>query len=193
MRWTNEATACCVAKMLTMFQETNSQSDARPPITPEIGILSTTRCWRATPWDYSSIIALTFRAEGKGEMTYAYGQTVYQVVPFCFSIPSPGRLRLAYERSPRYEAFEGYVRTLETPPRDFEFSLTKEEFSGVEANVGPFTYLWKLALSASPFPEQPRLPCPELQLPPPLTYYGHRATISSFTKLWRFLRRLRHR
>lgn len=167
-----------------------NQSNAPSTIAAEIEILSAGQFWRATPWDYNSLIGLKFHAQGNGEMTYGYGQTIYAGIQFQFTIPSPGRLRLMYTDSPRYEAFEGYVRTLETSPREFEFSLTRQEFSGVEANAGPFTYLWKLVFSDSPFPRDNYVPYPDLQLPPPLTYYGHKTTLSSFTKLWRFVRRL---
>jgi len=110
-------------------------------------------------------------------MSYCYGQAIYATVRFRFFLPSLGRLNLTYQDSPPQQAFRGFAPTLETHPRDFGFSLTKEDYSGVEANAGPFTYHWNLTLSAFPFPEQlglpPVAPDQELRLPAPLTYYGY--------------------
>jgi hypothetical protein len=42
--------------------------------------LASSRSWRATPGNYSSLRFLRFNADGFGELTYAYGQTIYAVV-----------------------------------------------------------------------------------------------------------------
>ena len=60
----------------------------------DASVLSSARAWSATPSDYSSLRFLRFGPDGRAELTYFYGQTIYAVCECRWSVPAAGVLRL---------------------------------------------------------------------------------------------------
>ena len=133
-------------------------------------ILTTSRSWRATPWDYSSLRFLRFNGDANAEFCYGYGQTIYAIIKCQFELTEQKIVRLSYLESPAYgRVFQGFIPTDANRMKDIPYQLTRETFAGVESIVArEFKFQWKLTLEKSPFPE-------EIQFPydVPLEYYGH--------------------
>jgi hypothetical protein len=140
-----------------------------PPLS-DLNILTTSHVWDATPWDYSSLRFLQFRADGTAEFTYGYGQTIYAKLPCRFELLPSSVLRLLYSDPPATQTFGRIALTNQTRQKEISYKLVEEDFSGVTSVVArPFRYRWKLDLSDSPFPSGLQFPYDN-----PTTYYGHR-------------------
>ena len=132
-------------------------------------ILTSSRSWRATPWDYSSLRFLRFNDDASAEFCYGYGQTIYAIIKCQFELTPEKNLRLSYLESPARGHFQGFVPTDANQAKDIRYQLTQENVTGVESIVArEYKFQWKLTLEKSPFPE-------EIQFPydVPLQYYGH--------------------
>lgn len=142
-------------------------------------VLSSSRAWCATPTDYNSLIFVRFRADGSGDMTFGYGQTIYAKIQIHFEIAEQGRMTIKYLRSDGNK----YVPSFQPAPgcesKTISYSLKQGEVTGQAANSGPFTFHWTLKLSDSPFPEGLTLPdityFRHTVFSPPREYYGHNA------------------
>lgn len=136
-------------------------------------ILTTSRLWTATPWDYSSSRWLRFKSDEISDCSYGYGQTIYAVIRFEFQITAQNTLRLTYLESPALAEglrFKGFTPSQNNLMKELNYELLEKvsvyshQITGEEKK-----YHWILTLDNSPFPE-------ELQFPyeVPLEYYGHR-------------------
>ena len=68
-------------------------------------VIFTSHGWVATPWDYSSLRWLRLPADGHGELTYGYGQSIYAKIRCEWEIVSSGLMRLTYIDSPPHQHF----------------------------------------------------------------------------------------
>jgi len=142
--------------------ETSARNDAE--------ILTGTRSWRATPHDYSSLRALTFKPDGRGEALYGYGQTIYAKVGFEFELSGGSVLRLKYLSSPAYAAFPGFAPSPDSAEKATPFTLVRGKYHGVESVVAqPYSYRWLLTLGDSPWPAGMTFPYEV-----PTSFYGFR-------------------
>ncbi len=174
---------------------------------PDFSILTTSRSWSATPWDYSSMKFIQFKEDRSGEVTLAYGQTIYAVVGFQYEIPATGLLRLTYvnSESNKYELRTGFGQSAKAlfeaqagRPKEISYDLTEGDFRGeMNMSVGradgvvvPLTYefRWVLKFETSPYPEGLEVP-----FGTPLSFYGHRHVTVTSTEApkktgswWRF-------
>jgi len=136
-------------------------------------ILTSSRLWVATPWDYSSARWVRFKSGDRSECCFGYGQTVYAFIKFEFEIIAENKLKITYLNSPPLADdlyFKGFVPSQNNPIKEIYFQLNEEIFTGTKSITGrEFKYFWHLKLSDSPFPAELNFPY-EI----PLTYYGHR-------------------
>jgi hypothetical protein len=136
-------------------------------------ILTSSRLWTATPWDYSSSRWLRFKNGEKSDCCYGYGQTIYAVINFEFEITAENTLKISYLDSPVLADgvyFKGFTPSQSNQNKEISFQLEEEIFTGTKSITGKdFKYFWNLKLSESPFPDELNFPY-EI----PLTYYGHR-------------------
>lgn len=136
-------------------------------------ILTSSRLWVATPWDYSSSRWLRFKSSDKSDCCFGYGQTIYAVINFEFEIIEENILKITYLESPAFANglyFKGFTPLKNSQVKEIGFQLEEEIFTGTKSITGAeFKYFWNLKLSNSPFPEELIFPY-EI----PLTYYGHR-------------------
>jgi hypothetical protein len=142
----------------------------------DFDILTTTRAWVATPWDYNSCIGLSFRTTGSSDMVFGYGQTIYAKINFRFSVNAPNELELIYQDSPAGEHFvQSFTPSESQRSKTIQYSLKEGQVNGVAANSGAFRYYWTLSLDESPFPDELTLPhtLAPGDLSPPRRYYGH--------------------
>jgi len=151
----------------------------------DLDILTTTRSWVATPWDYNSCIYLRFRADGSGDMVLGYGQAIIAKIKFGFSLNTPNELALMYQD------FQGDRRVKIVPcsisqkSKAVHYSLKEGEIAGEAPNSGPFKYYWTLSLDNSPFPEELRVPeiSPIGDVWHLREYYGHNANETALGEL----------
>src|ERR1700738_390824 len=138
-------------------------------------ILTSTRNWAATPWNYNSCIFLRFRSDGSGDMVFGYGQTVFAKVNFMFSLNASNELTLIYQDSPAYFYVKRFTPSEDQKSKTVHYSLKEGEVTGEAANSGPFKYYWTLSLDKAPFPDELTLPnISSLRDVKPLhEYYGH--------------------
>ena len=136
-------------------------------------ILTSSRLWVATPWDYSSSRWLRFKSDDKSDCCYGYGQTIYAVINFEFEIKAENTLKIKLLDSPALAEglhFKGFKPSQSNLIKEINFQLEEEIFTGTKSITGAeFKYFWNLKLSVSPFPDELNFPY-EI----PLTYYGHR-------------------
>jgi hypothetical protein len=115
--------------------------------------LAAVRSWRATPDNYSSLRFMRFTAKGSGELTYAYGQTIYVVIPCVWELPTAGRLRLSYSAPTRGRLAVGFVLNYANRVKKLSYKLTAGRVAGVEDIVpNPYEFNWTLELSEPPWP-----------------------------------------
>ncbi len=86
--------------------------------------------WKTTPDDYSSIRFLQLNADGTGELVYAYGQTIYAVVPCLWEIPAAGRLRLTYSVPTRGRLAAGFVLGDTNRVKEVSYHLSEGRVAG---------------------------------------------------------------
>jgi len=139
------------------------------PQASELTTLCGTRFWRATPWDYNSTFGLRFLPDGHGSAGYGYGQSILADVNFEFVVPSPGVLGVRFLHTPPIGRFRGFTPRHDLAPLEIPFRLLEGEYEGSEANVGSFTYRWRLTLGSPVLPLEVKLP-----FEPPLMYYGYK-------------------
>ncbi len=136
-------------------------------------ILTSSRLWVATPWDYSSARWVRFKNERNSECCFGYGQTVYAFINFELEITTENTLKITYLESPALAEklyFEGFSPSESKSFKEVKFHLEEKVFTGTKSITGrKFKYFWNLTLNDSPFPENLKFPY-EI----PLTYYGHR-------------------
>src|SRR4051794_23413652 len=94
--------------------------------------LAAARSWRATPDDYSSLRFLCFNADGSGELTYTYGQTIYAVVPCEWEVPTVGRLKLTYSTPTRGRLAASFVLGDGNRIKVLGYTITEGRVTGVE-------------------------------------------------------------
>ncbi|WP_020467832.1 hypothetical protein [Zavarzinella formosa] len=141
-------------------------------IVTESETLAVATSWRATPDNYSSLRFLRFNADGSGELTYAYGQTIYAVVPCAWAVPAPGRLRLTYSTPIRGRLAAGFVLDDSNHVKELSYTLTAGRVAGVEDIVStPYECDRTLELSETPWPSGLDLPYAV-----PRVFYGCVAT-----------------
>jgi len=136
-------------------------------------ILTLSRLWVATPWDYSSARWLRFKGDGTSEICFGYRQTIYALIKFEFEIIKEKTFKITYLDSPALAEdvyFKGFTPSQNNQSKDINFQLDEEIFTETKSITGrDFKYFWKLQLSGSPFPDELVFPY-EI----PLTFYGHR-------------------
>lgn len=139
----------------------------------DLEILTSSRLWVATPWDYSSSRWLRFKSDGESDCCYGYGQTIYAVIKFEFEITAENKLKIIYLESPPLADglyFKGFAPSQNNQTKEINFQLKEEIFTGTKSITGKeFKYFWDLKLSNSPFPDELSFPYQT-----PLTFYGHR-------------------
>jgi hypothetical protein len=122
-------------------------------------VLASARSWRATPDNYSSLRFLSFDADGSGELTYGYGQTIFAIVPCAWDLPSAGRLRLTYAAPTHGRLVAGFVLGDGNRIKEVGYTLTTGRVAGVEDIVpNPYEFNWTLELSEPPWPAGLNLP-----------------------------------
>ncbi|MGI8494124.1 MAG: hypothetical protein ACR2L1_02265 [Pyrinomonadaceae bacterium] len=138
----------------------------------EFEILTSSRLWVATPWDYSSARWLRFKSDDLSDCCFGYGQTVYAFIKFEFEIMAENTLKIIYLGSPALADglyFKGFSPSQNKKNKEIRFLLEEEIFTGTTSITGAeFKYFWNLKLSDSLFPDELNFPY-EI----PLTYYGH--------------------
>ena len=141
----------------------------------DFDILTTTRSWVATPWDYNSCVALRFREDSSGDMMFGYGQTVFAKINFRFSLNTSNDLTFVYQDSPAYFYVKSLTPSGSRKSKTVHYSLEEGEITGEAANSGPFKYYWTLSLGKTPFPDELTLPHIRSlgQVRPLCEYYGH--------------------
>ena len=139
----------------------------------DFDILTTTRAWVASPWDYNSCIGLRFRADGSGDMVFDRLQILRAKINFSFTLQAPNELILTYQASPIDSIANSFAsnQRFKSKSKSILYSLTESETAGTIANRGPFTFYWVLTLDKSPFPDEVEL---GVNQPPP-QFYGHNA------------------
>jgi hypothetical protein len=116
-------------------------------------MMKTVSYWKATPDDYSSIRVFQFQADGAGELTYAYGQTIYAVVPCIWELPEAGRIRLTYSAPTAGRLAAGFVFEPGGRIRELGYKITRGSVSGIESVVArPYKYDLTLEFAESPWP-----------------------------------------
>jgi hypothetical protein len=121
--------------------------------------LASASSWRATPGNYSSLRFLCFNTDGSGELTYAYGQTIYAVIPCAWDVPAAGRLRLTYAAPTSGRLVAGFVLGDDNQVKEVGYSITAGRVAGVEDVVPtPYEYDRTLELSEPPWPAGLALP-----------------------------------
>lgn len=132
-------------------------------------ILTSSKTWSATPWDYSSSRLLRFSDGENSVCVYGYGQTLYAVINFSFELFEENKLKITYLDSPAVGFFKGFIPNKNTEIKEIKYELTKKAFEGKKNITGrPFKYHWFLQLDNSPFPNELKFPY-EI----PLEFYGH--------------------
>jgi hypothetical protein len=136
----------------------------------DASVLSSARAWSATPSDYSSLRFLRFGPDGRAELSYFYGQTIYAVCACRWSVPASGVLRLT-ELAVTGGLLKGHELSAGERDRELSYRLTEVNTSFVQplTSYPPLECRWSLELSEPPWP-------PGLQLPYkiPRVFYGHR-------------------
>ena len=119
--------------------------------------LTGARSWRATPGNYSSLRFLCFNGDGSGELTYAYGQTIYAVVPCAWEVPTAGRLRLTYSAPARGRLAGVFVLSDGNRVKELNYTITEGRVAGVEDIVpNPYEFDRTLELSEPPVHQRRR-------------------------------------
>jgi hypothetical protein len=135
----------------------------------DASVLSSARAWSATPSDYSSLRFLRFGPDGRAELIYFYGQTVYAECACRWSVPAAGVLRLT-ELAVTGGRRRGYELSAEERDRELAFRLAEvnASFKQPLTSSPSLECRWSLELSEPPWP-------PGLQLPykVPRVFYGH--------------------
>lgn len=122
-------------------------------------VLASAKTWRATPDDYSSLRSLWLHVDGTGELVYAYGQTIYAVVPCVWEVPTAGRLRFTHSAPRRGRLAAGFALTDDNRVKELGYALTAERVDGVENIMGrPYEFDHTLELSEPPWPDGLDLP-----------------------------------
>ncbi len=115
--------------------------------------------WRATPDNYSSLRFLCFNEGGTGELTYAYGQTIYAVVPCKWEVSRGGRLKLIYLAPERGRLAAAFILGDGNRVKMIDYVLTEGRVTGVQDVVPhPYEFDRTLELSESPWPSGLDLP-----------------------------------
>jgi hypothetical protein len=126
--------------------------------------------WVATPGDYSSSRWLRFAADGSGQATFGYGQTIYAKVLFGYALAAGPTVQLTYLPSSAFGSFQGFEPIAGEPVRSIRYTLAAVNYSGVESVTGfSFVCGWLLTLAESPWPLGMSFPRPI-----PTEFYGHR-------------------
>jgi hypothetical protein len=122
-------------------------------------ILAASKVWSSTPDNYSSLRSLWLEEDGSGKLIYGYGQTIYALIECRWEVASPGRLRLTYLESPKYQHFAGYTPLPGQNVRELDYTLTAEKITGVQDVVpNQYHYDHTLELSAPPWPAELSFP-----------------------------------
>jgi hypothetical protein len=135
----------------------------------DAALLSSVRGWSATPSDYSSMRFLRFGSDGRAELAYAYGQTIYAVCACDWSVPAAGVLRLT-----ALAVTGGRLRGYEPPAaerdRELAYRLAEvnESFPQPLTSRPPLQCRWSLELSEPPWPAGLKLPYRIRRV-----FYGH--------------------
>lgn len=138
-------------------------------------VLASAASWRATPDNYSSLRFLCFHPDGSGELTYAYGQTIYVVVPCAWEVPAVGRLRLTYSAPTGGRLAAAFALDEGNRVKELGYTLIEGRVAGVEDIVPtPYEYDRTLDLSEPPWPSGLDLPYAV-----PRVFYGRVATTSN--------------
>lgn len=127
--------------------------------TADASLLSSARGWSATPSDYSSLRYVRFGPDGRAELTYAYGQTIYAVCGCQWSVPAAGILRLE-GLAVTGGRLRGYGPSAAERDRELVYRLTEVNESFVQPLTSrpPLKCRWSLELSEPPWPAGLRLP-----------------------------------
>ncbi len=137
--------------------------------------LALARSWRATPGNYSSMRFFLLNADGSGELTYAYGQTIYAVIPCAWGVPAAGRLRLTYAAPTSGRLAAGFVLGDDNRVKEVGYTITEGRVAGVEDIVPtPYEFDRTLELSEPPWPAGLALPYEV-----PRVFYGRVAVASA--------------
>jgi len=140
----------------------------------DASVLSSARAWSATPSDYSSLRFLRFGPDGRAELIYGYGQTIYAVCACRWSVPAASVLRLT-ELAVTDGRRLGYEPSAGERDRELAYRLSEvnASFEQPLTSSPPLECRWSLELSEPPWP-------PGLQLPykVPRVFYGHGEQVS---------------
>ena len=122
-------------------------------------VLASAGIWRATPDNYSSLRFLCFNADASGELTYAYGQTIFVVVPCAWEVVAAGLLRLTYSAPLRGRLAAEFALSDANRVKELSYTLTEGRVVGVE-DIVPNHYEFDrtLELSEPPWPTGLNLP-----------------------------------
>jgi hypothetical protein len=143
------------------------------PISSQLGILTRSPSWAATPDNYSSLRTISLNADGTGHAIYAYGQTICAMINFRFAITAPAMMRFDYIETPQLQGRPTFVLTDLNRSKDIGFSLTEGEGIVREDVTGFVTrFRWTLTFAEPPYPEGLSFPHPA-----PSTFYGYRERI----------------
>ena len=125
----------------------------------DASVLSSARAWSATPSDWSSLRILRFLPDGRAELSYFYGQTIYAVCECRWSVPTAGVLRLT-ELAVTGGRLQGYEPSAEERDRELAYVLAEvnASFEQPLSSRPPLECRWSLELSKPPWPAGLRLP-----------------------------------
>ncbi len=108
--------------------------------------------WPATPDNYSSLRSVRFSKDGTGQVVYGYGQTIYAIIAFRFTVTEPDRLELEYLESPAYQRFAGFRPDDGNRRKSLRAKLTAGAFGFTEDVTGQSSgFRWRLDLSGPPY------------------------------------------
>jgi hypothetical protein len=145
------------------------QIDCNMPPKLVADVLSSTRAWTATPSDYSSLRFLRFGPDGRADLIYFYGQTIYAECVCRWSVPAAGVLRLT-ELAVTGGRLKGYEPSAGERDRELTYRLTEvnASFQQPLTSSPPLECRWELELSDPPWPAGLALPYRI-----PRVFYGH--------------------
>jgi hypothetical protein len=143
------------------------------PISSQLGVLTGSPSWSATPDNYSSLRPVYLETDGTARLIYGYGQTIYAVIDARFEVTAPGVMRFDYFETPQMQGRPSFVPTDDNRSKEIGFSLTEgERIFGKDVTGFVFRFSWTLEFAEPPYPAGLNLPDRG-----PTTFYGYRERI----------------